>query len=114
MKKTNPADGWDGDYDISTARYSCITEIPGYKLRKPIEIAMFEETDRGLKVGYRANHTLPTDINDKDVDNGVKIHGKGKTEESACRSLERKLAKRFVNPKSEPERQYLSSIMVPK
>jgi hypothetical protein len=110
----NPADGWDGDYDISTAEYRDLVEIPGFRLRKSFEIGMLEEKKQGLKIGYKAIHRLPSEIDKNRLDIGILIYGKGKTEDGAAKNLANKLAERFTNPQSEYERQYLTSIMVPK
>jgi hypothetical protein len=101
------------EFDITGAQYGEILDIPGYTLRKPIEVAILEERDGEKRVGYTATHVLPTDIGDGKLLSGVHVTAKGKTEGDAAKALIQELIDRFESPKSEIENQYLRNIMVP-
>ena len=90
------------DIQISHGQARGILEIPGYRLHKPIEILLFNESPR-----YKAQHTLPSPHSE----HGRDITGLGETEESAASHLISQLLDSHTNPANEMERNYLHSIM---
>ena len=105
--------------DISTAQaYKAVIEIPGYKLRKPLEMALFEDKDlSGQVIGYRAVHWLPSEDY-----KGKEIAKVGKTEEEAAKKVISTLITRYESlcasfktntlpPFLEKEKQYLDAIL---
>ncbi|HLC57194.1 MAG TPA: hypothetical protein VJH95_01335 [Candidatus Nanoarchaeia archaeon] len=80
MEQTSAYGNSDGDYDTVVAQFREISEVPGYKLRKPIEVALDELFDGKH---YRAVHILPS----LDSKSGEPIEGIGRTEEEAGDSL---------------------------
>ena len=72
-------------YENSTAQYGEITEIPGHRLRKPIEVAVFEG-DPKTRGGpdFTATHYGPT----SDM-KGELFKACGSSPEEACRKLGR-------------------------
>jgi len=92
IKPKSPVGELKEGFDISIAQYREITEVPGYKLRKPIEVALLEKKDRGGGVGYFAIHRLPSFL---DRPEGSEIKGEGSTEDEAAKDLSRQLVSIF-------------------
>lgn len=107
------------DIVISNAEYRVLVEVPGYKLRKGIEVALFDETSSGGT--YGAVHFLPSDSGDA---KGTGIQARGKTPDEACSELARILSERATHLKRWRrqknlsgqcmlELKYFNSIMIP-
>lgn len=112
--------------DVSEGKYWERLEIPGFKLRKPLEFCLLEDKDvTGEVVGYIAMHALPS-LSSPD---GDMMKGTGKTEDEAAENLVNKIRARYnscglivsgmrtpgreVSPQTALQWQYLQTIMVP-
>ncbi|MFA7707616.1 MAG: hypothetical protein WCX73_01585 [Candidatus Pacearchaeota archaeon] len=103
------------DIILSTAQFRVLVEVPGYELRKGIEVALFKHEKE-----YTAVHYVPSFIGKA---KGTRLQGSGKTEESAAKSLARIIGYRAnsleklstinkLNAELKNELQYFNSIMV--
>jgi len=107
----------EGDFDTFQAKYREICDVPGYRLRKPLEVALFEKKDRKGNINYIATHNLPSSTGDAI---GTGIEGRGKTEDEACRELAKTLVTRFEHLREQDnlpselinERRYFDSIII--
>ena len=50
----------DADISVVNGEYRELVELPGYGLRKGVEVTLFEERDGQSGVMYRAVHDLPS------------------------------------------------------
>lgn len=114
----DPQDGWKGYYDISEGEYAEIVEIPGFKLRKPLEVELSNDCMGGERDQYLAYHTLPS-LNGPE---GDMLGGREETKREAIKSLVDTVTGHYTNLEGyafrdqlEPEQklqwQYLRSIM---
>jgi hypothetical protein len=119
--RRNIADVWEGDFDVSTAQYREVMEVPGgYTLRKGLEVALYEISDRGRPAGFKVVHHFPTIK--ENVPRGTILEGRGMTEDGAVRNLtmqiihyyEQLTEKAKISPLRSEERlqkQYLDTLL---
>ena len=78
MPERNAGDAWDGDYDLAQSQFREIFAIEGFRLRKPVPVAFYEQEARDVSPRFTITHRLPS------LDGrGYLIEGHGDTAEEA-------------------------------
>ncbi|HIH37756.1 hypothetical protein J4460_07490 [Candidatus Woesearchaeota archaeon] len=107
----------DADISVVNGEYRELVELPGYGLRKGVEVTLFEERDGQSGVMYRAVHDLPSCVGNAV---GMSVEGRGATEDEAGRNLGSKLAEIYkayrsresvLPPDAEMQGRYLDTIL---
>ena len=75
--------------DLSNAKYRLITQLPAYRLTKPVEVALIEKRNGNPKERYTAVHFMPT------LGKHPQFIAEASTEREALETLARSLLSRF-------------------
>jgi hypothetical protein len=75
--------------DLSNAKYRLITQLPAYRLTKPVEVALIEKRDGNPKEKYTAVHFMPT------LGKHPQFIARASTEREALDTLAQSLLSRF-------------------
>jgi len=75
--------------DLSNAKYRLITQLPAYRLTKPVEVALIEKRDRHPTGRYTAVHFMPT------LGKHPQFIARASTEKEALDTLAKSLLSRF-------------------
>ncbi len=114
----------DTGADISTIQAECreILQIPGYRLSKPLEIAVVGHRERGAVTQYSATHYLPSSQYERGAPTGNALVGIGNTPEEAGDNLGELIKDIWANLKGMPDKelwpearlqkQYLSALFL--
>ncbi len=85
-------------YTRDVAQYREISEVPGHRPTKPIEVGLIDTGEDGSATRYMAVHNLPSLKKELGMN---KITAMGSTEKEACEKLGLALAKRFEDLKED-------------
>lgn len=94
-RKHLTAPQYEGEHGSSRAEYRELTEVPGYRLRKGIEVALFR-----VGGGFVATHCVPSTIGNG---RGTELNGMGRTEDEAAKALGQRIAVVYENLKERAE-----------